>query len=239
MGRAMFELPPGASTDHRKDALLRFLRRWYGDLREGAEWQPPEGCPTLLAWWHSLVLANPRLAGAQNRFGVPELDIVDPFLRHRGESAEAEEPRPLWFFYSENQGVVTWACEAGEDPVVWARCDWSPVGSSWSPEAERLSGFLIGAVLMEAMYGAEGGGAWTSMKRRDFEGIPGLVKLGLQPSAPPNQSFEYWCTEDFIAVTTSSDWPGDITVMFGSRSPEALGDIGELVEDPYAAGLWQ
>lgn len=236
----MIELPQSASAVERQAALLRFLRNWYGELREGETWPRPDGCPALLAWWHSLVLANPGLAGMQNHFDAPELLAVDPFIRYRGNTVETQDPRHLWFFYTEHQGVVSWSCESGEDPVVWAKSDWPPGHSdSWSQEAERLSGFLIGAVMMEAMYGSEAGGAWTSMKRGDFEALAGLRKLSLEPSRPPNQRLEYWCAKDFIAVTASADFPDDISVMFGSRLPETLEHIGGLVEDPYGAGLWQ
>ncbi|MFK7986371.1 MAG: hypothetical protein AB8I08_10095 [Sandaracinaceae bacterium] len=152
----LIDLVDGADVEERRGALHRFLEAWYERPLTGVDWEAPDGCPGLLSWWHGLVLANPVLAGTQNHFEVPESEVVDPFVRYQGGALEGEPARPLWFFYGENQGVVSWGCESGEDPVVWAGSDWPPTHSpSWSREAESLSGFLVGAVMLETMYGAE------------------------------------------------------------------------------------
>lgn len=75
------------------------------------------------------------------------------------------------------------------------------------------------------------------MERGDLDALPGITKLGLAPSPAPHTQREFWSTRQFIAVTQSTGGP-EVEVMFGAPSRDALSAVGELVDDPYSAGLW-
>ena len=226
------------TTEGRRRALREFLQTWYGlTLTPATGAKLPVGCPVGLAEWWSILSAHPQLKGAQNQLvGANRLE-VDPFVRHAGSSVQAESAKDLWVFYVENQGVFVSACESvGDDPPVWTKSEWSPRhADSWKLEAEPLSGCLLHAVVLEALYGAEYGGAWTHVSRADFERFDQLRRLPLEPMAI---GIELYAGADCIVAASTAEGP-EVEVMFGSHEQQALAFAEGAVADPWQAGLWQ
>jgi hypothetical protein len=190
----------------------------------------------VLAEWWQVLAANPKLKGVQNEFSA-ELEVVDPFVRYVGSSVRAEAAKDLWVFYVENQGVFVSACESGaDDPTVWTKSAWPPTHSdSWQVEEEPLSGYLLQAVLLEALYGADFGGAWTRISRAELESFSELSPLPLKPM---RVGIQFFTGSDVVVAASTADGP-EVEVMFGSKVDGALAFAEKSVADPWEAGIWR
>ncbi len=235
------------TLDARKESLESFLRAWYPPEHDGAAKGPaispaPVEAPALLRWWWSLVAARPILRGVQNKFLAPTKFVADPFLIY-GNPPRAIEPSPVvWPFWSENQGVVTLACESrGDDPIVWASSDYQPTYTLCAVrEREPLSGQLIRYSLLEAMYGAIEGGQWGTLALDTFDDIVrrcSMHRLPLEPTGYPADRMEFFTAPGFIAVAELDEAAGEAHAMFGGNRAGALAAIEPMVDDPTEFGI--
>jgi hypothetical protein len=134
MGRFMEEL-----LNINSESLTRFLIRWHGepDLPAAALPDHPE-IPPPLRRWHQLA----------SRWSSPIVDFNRPLPL---DALELEDGKLV--FWEENQGNWIWgipATSTEDDPEVFDRPA-SP-DESWQPTGERLSEFLLHAMVFEGLF---------------------------------------------------------------------------------------
>jgi hypothetical protein len=207
------------SNGDRAWVLARFLEQWHGiRLLPGG----PAGLPPGLA----------RVLGAVERH--PELSPQNYLY------APYEEGHGLLVFASEREGAYEWAYQPGEvDPKVWGR--WlldRPGGSDWTPESERLSGFLLQFVLFEAITGAPWWVQYPAAR-------PGLVTVALGPLRPvlgtwrwPGPDATFHAADDTLAFTcgnpaTPCIGQGLTDVTLAARDPAALDHLAGVTADGW------
>jgi hypothetical protein len=121
------------------DTVARFLARWYGPPeRAGGVPVAARGLPAPLRDWYA----------AAGRYAAPVTfhnTVLDP--------DEVEEDDGKCVFWVENQAVYEWAFDPGDDdPLVYERSTGD--GEPWYPTGVRLSAFLVGVTVFEAVMGA-------------------------------------------------------------------------------------
>jgi hypothetical protein len=240
----------GPDPAARLAALERFVERWYGASstlpKPRKPLQPVLGCPAALERWLRVATAGGRHRGVQNQLVDPRRldDAHEPFLLWSPNPRPIEPAPRWWVFYVENQGVVTWACEEeGDDPVVWARSDFRPTyANAWVRESEPLSGVMIRAVFLEALYGARVGGAPGRMSREQLDAIQkstGMRQLSLRRQERPLHFWPdvHWVADHFIVGVSDTEDPDEVEVTFGAQKDDALAAVEDLVDDPMEFGL--
>jgi hypothetical protein len=213
----LLALRTDSPPQERLRALRAFVERWHGP---GSDDEPPPSgaratVPAPLAELHRIVAGIPR-ATAQNRL-IPAGDLC------------VEDGRIV--FYVERQGASDWATEArGLDPPVWMRLN-AP-DACWEREEEPLSGFVVQLVVFEAVFGAPANASAAAID-------PAVVSRLLERMAPlplgawrwPVHPTRLYARDSAFAVV-SPNGP-DFDVWLGSRHPEALDFIDEIVDVPW------
>jgi hypothetical protein len=207
-------LGPDSTTSGRWSALIAFVERWYGKpVDQAAIVVQTKLGPPLVRKMIGLHAAVPEV--------MQHNHLVQP------DELELEEGKVV--FLVENQAVCLWATEpAGEDPIVWYRNNVQ--GEPWIEEPERLSGFLIQAVLFEAILHARFGASGTA--------LPGeTVRAILAQVAPLGNGRLNWGGARFFAcdgalVMIMGD-DGASDVWLAARTPLALSRFEGLADDRW------
>lgn len=207
---AIGALAPRAGPDDRWIALSSFIERWYGaapSLRGRSELGRVG--PPLLRRILAVRSELPDLF-AQNHLVAPE-DLAI-------EGGRVE-------FLRENQGACAWATEPeGADPRVWCRLN--ATAEPWVEEPEPLSGFLIEAVLFEAILCARFG-ASTSLVD---EATVNAILAHVDPLALARWHWgraRFYARGGVLAMTMEND--GAVDVWLAAKSPLALSPFDDVV----------
>lgn len=132
-------------------------------------------------------------------------------------------------FLVENQAVCLWATEPdGEDPRVWYRNN--EEGEPWLEEPERLSGFLIRAVLFEAIMQARFGASVAALPADEVQPI--LSRVASLGGGRWNWGgARFFAREGALVMTMDNDGASD--VWLAARSPLALSRFEDLVTEQW------
>ena len=133
------------TVDDRLAILRTLVEYWHSPIRSEdalpAEELAFPPLPRPLRWWYGWAGRRREIMSAQNILFAP-LDKVHPHWQ-----LKIEEDYLL--FYSENQGVYSWATlPEGDDPPVFGRYE---TRDPWEPEEITLSEHLILATVFEAV----------------------------------------------------------------------------------------
>ncbi len=199
--------------------MQRFIAEWHGPLAPDerlpeAEVAAATGLPDALAALYRQAGHAPRVLSSQNQ--IRSLSSWTELVRTGGEDG--------WIpFYEENQGVFVAFTRAGEpNPEVVVAFD-----DERRLARERLSGFLLQAVLFEAVCGAP----YTAMAScvpghvRDAVVAP-LSRLPLGAWRWPGDPGELWCGDGVIAFVSAND--GDWDVLVGSLDRARLSWLADI-----------
>jgi hypothetical protein len=218
---AIAALTPSSSSLEKIAALRVFARRWFGCREDSPEMELAH-IPLALRVLHGLVQGR-RDIFIQNKLVAP-----DQLAAGQGdESAHAEALVGKTMFYVENQGVSTWAIDAGgEDPSVYKRTsEWD---SPWVLESDSLSAFLIQVLVLEAVYAA------PFNARHDGLGARGLAKLAKRVLPLPLPEWVSDKTRFYgSAGVIGFSWPDgpDFHVWIGAKDRRPLEPLEETVAD--------
>lgn len=209
---ALMQLTKHSDPSERWAALVQFMERWYQRPGAASGVEPVTG---------SAPLQLRKLIAV--RAVIPEVFKFNQLLATPGPVAADDK----LVFLTENQCVCLWATEAaGDDPRVWYRDNSD--GQPWIEEGERLSGFLIQAVVFEAVLHARFGAyaTWVDEDVRD------AIVARVDPLIDPAWN---WCGARFYArdgalVITMEDQG---LVHLAAHSPLALTSFAELVADDW------
>jgi hypothetical protein len=203
-----------SSTSERWAALASFLERWFGK----AFAELPATTETTI---------GPPLLRRMLRVHALIPDVVMHNQLVRPEELIIEDGKIV--FLVENQGVCLWATEPdGEDPRVWYRNN--TAGEPWIEESETLSGFLIQAVLFEAIMHAQFGASATALAADTVQAILARV-------APLGNERWNWGGARFFArdgalvMTMEND--GACDVWLAAKTPFALVQFEDLVSESW------
>jgi hypothetical protein len=189
----------------------------------------------LARWRRTPIASMPRWDGLQGLERVRETigalyAIPDVFRQNHLVSPEglAIEDGRIAFLY-ENQSVCLWATEPeGDDPRVWYRTNAD--GEPWLEEPERLSGFLIQAVLFEAIMSAPFGAHATAL---DAQTASAIVER-LQPLAGGRWNWNggrFYARGGALAFTMEN--PPGVDTWLGAATPLALTPFDDLVTEDW------
>jgi len=212
---AIAALGESSGPAERRAALETFIGRWYGKKApKAAGRRGAAPGPALLRWMDKVADAIPEC--------FRHNELVSP------EERETEDGRVV--FLVENQAVCLWATEpAGEDPRVWYRNN--DEGEPWIEEAERLSGFLVQAVLFEAILGSRFGASATGIAPDLREAILARADpLGLKSWNRGGARF----LARRGALVMLMEHEGQCDVWLAAATPRALSPFEDLVD----AGGW-
>jgi len=223
------------SDEDRVWALGRFVEHWHG-VRLATTHRGAFGAgrlPAVLVAVLAAVERNPQISPCNHLY------------------APYEEGHGLRVFASERDGAYEWAYEPGEDlqePRVWGR--WllegpdGPPSPGWTPEHERLPGFLLQFLLYEAVTAAPWWVQYPAAR-------PALARLALGPLRPvlgrwrwPWPDATFHAADDAIGFTCANPYVGQGTadVTLAARDVAALDHLagvsadGWLVRGPGGAG---
>jgi len=169
------------------DSLCRFLTWWYGEPDLSPVKVAGGGAvPTVLADWSALVSQWSRPLVTFNRpVDLEEIEVVDGMA----------------CFWDENQGCWQWAYEVGEDDP-WVFEQQGP-DDPWLPTDERLSDFLLHAMVDEAIFNTSE--CWTAGKvasTRVPEIVDGLTRLPFASWRWSSPGATYYAGEDHLVLVT-------------------------------------
>ncbi len=129
----------------------------------------------------------------------------------------------------ENQGVCLWATEPeGEDPRVWYRNN--EQGEPWIEEPQRLAGFLIQAVIFEAILHAQFGANATELPAASVKDIVAQV----EPLGGGHWNWagaRFFARDGALVMTMESD--GACDAWLAARTPFALSRFEDLVTEDW------
>jgi hypothetical protein len=207
-------LAADSTPNARWTALTAFLERWHGtSLAE---------LPAIM----ETTIGPPLL---RKMLGIQA--VVPDVVRHnqlvQPEELRLEDGKIV--FLVENQAVCLWATETdGEDPRVWYRNN--EEGEPWLEEPERLSGFLVQAVLFEAILHARFGASATALPADMVEAILSRV-------APLGSERWNWGGARFFgrdgALVMTMENDGAWDVWLAARTPLALSRFEDLVTETW------
>lgn len=211
---ALASLTPESSPSERWAALTTFLERWYGNpLSELPDVAQPAIGPAPLRRMLSIQAVVPDVVRQNQLVRPEELRIDDGKI----------------VFLVENQAVCLWATEPdGEDPRVWYRNN--EEGEPWLEEPERLSGFLIRAVLFEAIMQARFGASVAALPADEVQPI--LSRVASLGGGRWNWGgARFFAREGALVMTMDNDGASD--VWLAARSPLALSRFEDLVTEQW------
>lgn len=205
---ALTQLTVSSTAEGRWMALESFLERWYGKRSPSAQRKPPGDAPPLL---ERLLLWVEE---------VPEIMVFNRLIAP--ERKDREDGRVV--FLVENQGVYRWStAPGGDDPPVWRQ---EPPATAWIEEPEPLSGFLIQAMLFEAVTGAPFGASGTQVSAPTRAAI--LERASPLPLKAWNWGSGRFYTRDGALVMTMEE-----DVWLAARTPLALSSFEDLVGEDW------
>lgn len=192
-------------------AMLRFIDSWHGPLlaSDGVSDEELAACsmPDALAALYRVAGRCPRVLTAQNC-----ISSFDEWKSTVDRSGGGRMP-----FYLEHQGVfVASAAPSEPDPEVIFELDPKPIRAR-----ERLSGFLLQAVVFEALFGAPFQAEAISVDARARDAaIAPLSRLPLGAWPWPGDPGELWCGDGVLAFTNPNrdDWD----LLIGARDRAVL-----------------
>jgi hypothetical protein len=220
---AIAALTPSSSSLERIAALRVFASRWFGCREDSPEMELAH-VPLPLRVLHGLVQGHDVCI--QNKLVAPDQLTVGK-AGQADESPHAEALVGKIGFYVENQGVSTWAIDAGrEDPPVYKRTsEWD---SPWVRESDSLSAFLIQVLVLEAVCGA------PFNARHDGLGARGLAKLVKHVLPLPLPEWASDKTRFYgSAGVIGFSWPDgpDFHVWIGAKDRRRLEPLEKTVAD--------
>ncbi len=209
------ELSATATPEERWAALKIFVERWY---------QRP--LDPSLSLSDALALGPPLL----HRLLELSREVPELFTQNQLVAANelvVEDGRVV--FLIENQGVCHWAIDpVGEDPRVWYRLN--EVGALWLEEPERLSMFMVQAVLLEATLHAPFGASATAVSHETRDAI----RAHMDPIGAAKWN---WCGHRFFArdgaLALIMETDDQCDVCLGACSPLALAVFEDLVTEQW------
>ncbi len=160
--RLIQSLAEPLSVQDRLSVLERLIAYWHGPCRPEDGYSDEElagvalPLPLPLRWWYHYGGKRRGILSGQNRLLAPaDLEDVDG---------------GRLLFYVENQAVYLWAtAQRGEDPAVWGK--FNDGENSWVEEEVNLSGFLIQACVLEAIFSANYGASVSSAGQETLERV--------------------------------------------------------------------
>jgi len=202
------------------------LAGWVLSLLAGFRYYQP-----LARWLGTPIASTPRWDGLHGLERVREtiraLSAIPDAFRHNDLVAPADlrvEDGRIAFLY-ENQAVCLWATEPeGDDPRVWYRTNAN--GEPWIEEPERLSGFLVQAVLFEAIMHAPFG---ANTPELDAQKAAAIVDR-LRPLAGGRWNWfgaRFYARDGALALTMEN--PPGVDVWLAAATPLALTPFDDLV----------
>ena len=193
-------------------ALTVFIERWYGKPATGMPTNSNVG-PPLLRNTLGPLATSPEVFKHNHLVPPSELAI---------EGGKV-------VFLVENQAVCLWATEPeGEDPKVWYRNN--EEGEPWIEEPQRLSGFLIQAVLFEAILNAQFGAYAIALP----DDLVGAILDRVKPLARERWNWNgarFFARDGALVMTMKNNGAND--VWLAARTPFALSCFEDLVSEEW------
>lgn len=222
---AIAALGTTSRTADRVAAMRVFLERWHGAVAAAVPEDEDAGhaaIPGPLRVLHAHTAHRPLCA--QNR-------LVSSEELAQGGRSRAHDDTSMLVFYVENQGVFRWAVDTnvGVDPPVWVQANDHGPAAPWRPEADSLSAFLLGLLVIEGTFGAPFGASQDGLDRR------GMARLTKRMRPLPLPSWSTTGTRVFggggVIGFSQPGGDGSEDVWLGARDRQALEPFERLVED--------
>jgi len=209
---------------HERLAILRRLADyWHGPIGAGEGFPEEElrgrTMPYPLRCWYQQAGRHESIMSGQNKFFGPDELELD------------QEGRLL--FYVENQGVYLWCTTMdGDDPPVWGK--FNEAGIPWTEEGMKLSEFLIGACMFQAIMDAPFGASVAWAEESTLNKI--TVELAPLPIAPwkwPNYPSRFFARNGvFMFVSPNDDNQGNkaFSIWIGSKTEHPLAFLRPIID---------
>lgn len=204
-------LKPTSTLADRVLAMTTFVTRWHGVPSVPVSDEPRQIPFALRAL---LQLGDSHTFCVQN-----ELLPLDQLVPESGKRV----------FYIENQGVCLWATDAdtkSDDPPVYVR--FAGDGYAWERETDRLSDFLLGMLLQEAILAAP-----FSASHPELD-APTLGKLrkrvGVLPISPWARSGHFFLGGRGVIGFGYSE-ANDYALWLGAKDSPAFDPLETITED--------
>lgn len=208
----LLDLATKCSPSDRWAALAEFIERWYGRRAAGMPVKSMVG-PPLLRKLLGALATGPEVFRQNHLVSLSELAI---------EGGKV-------VFLVENQAACLWATEPeGEDPKVWYRNN--EEGEPWIEEPQRLSGFLIQAVLFEAILNAQFGAYAIALP----DNLVGAILDRVKPLARERWNWNgarFFARDGALVMTMKNNGAND--VWLAARTPFALSCFEDLVSEEW------
>jgi hypothetical protein len=198
-----------ASTPRQRwQALMTFIARWHGTATS-----PP--FPSAVASGLELLRVSvAALAAIPDLFSFNTLVPPDELAIEQGRIV----------FLRENQNVCLWAADEDQDPRVFYREN--DPREPWLEEPQRLSGFLIQAVLFESIMHAKFGAVATCLAKHTADAVIDR----LQPIAGGSWNWNgtrFFARDGALAMANSNG--GEVDLYLAALTPLALSPFEDLV----------